>query len=231
MAWAADAIARQALVGEAGPGRLPMARALLRLAEALVPGAQDRVLLSLLSVLPEVPASAALPASVTAAGLGAWRDSHLLGLAILAGPRPTQAEVPGWRDAVARSLRAVWDIQDALWRRHGMTPPPPPADRELMVGVLGAFRQAGWPLAALLQVDALACWLPIEGEGDATKATALPGPSGEGTQALSSALTVLEKLPAATPSRLFYVQHAAAVRARLAAGQSPCLFTVSPPKV
>lgn len=85
-------------------------------------------------------------------------------------------------------------------------------------------------MAALLQVDALACWLPIGADDDA-RGTARHGRSGEPAQALSSALTVLERLPAATPSRLFYVQHAAAVRARLAAGQSPCLFTVSPPKV
>lgn len=201
---AAQWLGAPVLAAQAAPWRLGVARSLLGAAETLQTGRRWPAVVAMLQALPAVPQAKDLPAGTTADQLYRWRNAH--GAAVQWLAALPDAPAKALRQQIAFSLLAVFDAHEGL--RLLRQQPQPPDALAAWLAALDQLRQdQASALAALLQADALACWVaPVN-------PAALAGP-----------LRQLESLPANAPSRSTYVTHARELRLRLQSGQSPCLW-------
>ena len=182
----------QALAGQAG----------LALAEALQPGQAAAITLAALG---DAPVFDEHSPALDPHALRSLRDASLRDLSQLAWlPAPALAE-PAAKALTQRLLLAAYH---AGTRLETAAPVPLGPGTDGAADALAHLHQMqGFPLAALLQVQVLACHAPASRMGEATPA-----------------LDALLALPASTASRSHYLAFAQAVRARITAGQPACLL-------
>ena len=177
-------------------------QAWLALAETLQPGQAAAITLAALG---DAPVFDEHSPPIDPDALRKLRDASLRDLSQLARlPAPALAQPA----ANALGLRLLLATYHAGARLETTAPVPlGPGTDGAADALVRLHRVQGDPLAALLQVQLLACHAPADRMAQAT-------PS----------LDALLALPAGTASRSYYLAFAQFVRARVAAGQPPCLL-------